>query len=81
MRIDDDLLRELRERAKQQKVSLGQAVNEALRKGLASRPVRRRQYREQLASLGSPTVNLDKALSLAAAHEDVEVIRKLELRK
>jgi hypothetical protein len=37
--------------------------------------------RRRLLSLGAPRMNLDKALSLAAAEEEAEVTRKLLARK
>ena len=44
-----------------------------------SRP--RRRYREDVADLGEPHVNLDRALAIAARLEDDETLRKLEQRK
>ena len=81
LRIDDDLLRELRQRAEAQKVPLTKLVNQALRQALASRPAKRVAYREKVHSMGTPKVNLDKALAIAAAMEDEEVARKLAVRK
>ncbi len=50
---------------------------------LASREPRRprRRYREQTQAMGAPSVRLDKALALAAALEDEEIVRKMKLRK
>lgn len=85
LRIDDDLLRELKELAHQQNVSLGELVNRTIRQGLkvSGRQVatRRRPYREQVFSLGEPRVPLDKALALAASLEDLEVSEKMARRK
>ena len=47
----------------------------------ASTSRRRRRYREEVADLGEPRVNLDRALALAARLEDEETLRKLEQRK
>lgn len=83
VRIEDDLLGELRERAEREKVSLTRKLNEVLRTGLKSggpRPPRRR-YREKTLSLGTPRIDLRKALGVAAALEDEEVLRKAMLRK
>lgn len=41
------------------------------------RTPRREPYREDVADLGEPRVDLDKALALAARLEDEETIRKL----
>jgi len=60
-------------------------VNETLYAGLdakkSARPACR--YRVKPASLGNPLpgINLDKALQLSDSLEDVEIARKLELRK
>ena len=82
--IADDILREMKARAHEAGVSLTRVANDVLRAGLdhragASRP--RRRYREEVADLGEPRVNLDRALVLAAQLEDEETLRKLEQRK
>jgi hypothetical protein len=82
--IPDDLLRDLRALARSQKSTLTDAANKVLRAGLAAldEPDRRRsRFREQPTDLGAPTIDLTKALSLAAQLEDEEVVRKLQLRK
>lgn len=84
MRIEDDLLEEIRQRAERDKVSLTRVLNDALRAGLKagrSVPARRRRYREKTFALGSPRVDLRKALAVAAALEDEEILRKSMLRK
>lgn len=74
LRIDDDLLCELRRRAEAQKVTLTKLVNEFLRLGLASKPA---VYHEKVHSMGAASVDLDKALSIASTLEDEEVNRKI----
>ena len=81
VRIDDDLLRQLRERAQSQEVSLTDTVNQVIRQGLSSEPAKRRVFRQKTYSLGQPKVNLDKALALAAELEDEEIIRKMAAGK
>ena len=85
LRIDDDLLRELKERAEREKVPLTDLVNRVIRRGLEPTSKRgmkpRRPYREQVFSLGAPRVPLDKALALAAAMEDAESLEELARRK
>lgn len=84
VRIDDSLLRELKEFAQREGLSLTKLLNRVLRRGMnglkgegkASRP-----YREKTFSIGQPAVNLDKALTLAASLEDDEVREKLDRRK
>jgi predicted transcriptional regulator len=84
IRIDDELLGKLKEEARKQKLSLTRVLDRTLRAGMHASPSprrSRRRYREQTFRMGVPTVALDKALSLAAALEDKEIIRKMMLRK
>jgi hypothetical protein len=82
--LDRDLDHALRQEARRSGRPLKRVVNETLRAGLAARraPAGRR-YRLKPVSLGgvSPGADLDKALRMAEALEDVEIARKLELRK
>jgi len=83
VRIDDDLMEELRSQARETRVSLTRMLNRTLRRGLRASTERDREtpYREQPVAMGSPRVDLDKALTLAALLEDEEILRKLMLRK
>jgi hypothetical protein len=82
LRIDDDLLAELKRRARAQRLSLTELTNRVLRLALrGGAPGPRRRYREKTASMGRPAMNLDKALAHAAALEDRAVADKLALRK
>ena len=84
VRIDDDLLLELKEHSRQESLSLTTLVNRLLRRGLqASKQDRQptRRFRERAVSMGRPTIDLDKALAVASGLEDEEVLRKLSLRK
>ena len=84
MRIDDDLLLELKESSQQESLSLTALVNRLLRRGLqASRGDQRptRRYRERAVSMGRSTVDLDKAMAVASGLEAEELLRKLSLRK
>ena len=84
VRIDDDLMLELKARAHADSMSLTRMLNRTLRAGLA-RPTfdgpRTKRFKQKTVSMGRPTVDLDKALALAARLEDEEIIRKLALRK
>lgn len=57
-----------------------QAVNEAMRQGLAPRSATG-EFRTTTYAMGESTVPIDKAMRLAAELEDEEIIRKLALRK
>jgi hypothetical protein len=83
--IDDQIARTLKALAHRSGKPFKQVLNETLRAGLAAReiPTRARPYRLRPAALGGvlPGIDLTKALRLAAALEDEELARKLELRK
>ena len=84
VRIDDDLLKELKQRAALEKLSFTRMLNRTLRQGLyslASDGTKRRPYQEQPVSMGKPRIDTVKSLSLAARLEDDEVARELQLRK
>lgn len=69
--------RDMRERGVPFKV----AVNDAIRAGLAPATRAARPFRTAAADLGTPAVNLDRALQLAADLEDDEALRKMRLGK
>jgi hypothetical protein len=84
VRIDDDLLRELKEAANREKTSLNRMVNSTLRRGLEAsgrEQKRKAPYREKTYAMGRPCFDLDHALSLAAALEDEQIVAKLAARK
>lgn len=59
-------------------IGFKQAVNEALRAGLAGD---RAPFRQQTMQLGRPNVDLDRALRLAGELEDEALVDKLSMRK
>lgn len=82
--IDDNLLRELRKKAKDDDSSLKEVVNKALSTGLREmdRPKPSKPYKCKTFSLGYPPhADLDRALDLAEHLESEEIARKLSLRK
>jgi hypothetical protein len=84
VRIDDDLMMELKERARRENVSQTRMLNRLLREGIkASRGGRAKKslYQETTVAMGTPRVDLDKALALAADFDDEEMLRKMALRK
>jgi hypothetical protein len=84
IRVDDEILEQLKARARKENVSLARVLNRVLKAGLQAGGAPRRKrppYREQTHDMGEPRVALDKALALAAALEDEEIIRELALRK
>lgn len=84
VRIDDNLLVELRDRARSESVSLTRMLNRTLRVGLTAtrkQAENRRPFKQNTFRMGAPRVGIDKALALAAALEDEEITRKMSLRK
>ena len=83
--IDSDLIAELKRRGLREGLSLRKVLNTALRRGLTIPSSRtQRRYRCPAFSMGNPRgakVDLNKALALAGALEDLETVRKLEMRK
>ena len=74
----------IRKKAEETGISLKDAVNLALRRGVEAigRPATGRSFSCRTYSLGHPpSVDLDRALDLAERLEDEEIARKLELRK
>ena len=82
--IDDDLVRELREKAYKTASPFKEVVNKAIRAGLEhlDKPTQIKPYKCKAHSLGyPPSADLDHALNLAARLESEEISRKLSLRK
>lgn len=80
VRIDDDLLSDLKDVAKKEKISLTKAFNKVLDAGLRSKvstAKSRSPYRVRAVSMGKPLLDLTKANQLAAELEDEETIRNL----
>jgi hypothetical protein len=79
--LDDDLAAKLKEIARERDISFKEAVNTVIRAGFAREKsggrFKQRTHRLDLR----PGVDIDQALQLAAAIEDEEIVRKLELRK
>ena len=80
--IDPDLAARLRAITHERDISLKEAINEALRAGLTPSAGAARRYKVRARPMRLRRgIDLDKALSIASAAEDEEIVRKLELRK
>ncbi len=77
LRIDDDLLRELKSRAADEGLSLSDVVNLVLRQGVATPRRPRRPFKQKTRDLGRPAFDITKANSLAADLEDEGILRKV----
>jgi hypothetical protein len=80
--LDADVAAKLKQAAGERGISFKEALNDNVRRGLASEEVSPRPYRIRTRPLGvKPGINLDKAVALAGQLEDSEVVRELALRK
>ena len=72
--LDDDVAEALDRIVRERGVSFKEAVNSAIRAGLATDKAVSRPYRMPTSNLGPvrPGINLDKALQLAAELEDAD---------
>lgn len=80
--LDPDVAAKLKAVARERGISFKQALNRAVRAGLG-RPRRgARGFTQYSQPMGlRPGFSLDKALQLAGALEDEEIVRRLERRK
>ena len=81
--LDPDVERLIRTAMRERGTSFKQALNQAVRDGLSvkARPPRRK-FVQQTYDMGAPQLfRWDKALAVADAMEDEEILRKLSLNK
>lgn len=79
--LDSDVAAALQRAARERGASFKAVLNDAVRRGLSTETVSR-VYRTPSRDMGlRPEFDIDKALTLAAADEDAEILRKLALRK
>jgi hypothetical protein len=78
--LDPDTAALIRRRMRERGVSFKQALNDAIREGLTAGDARP-PFRTRTARMGTPTVNLDRALQLAGDMEDEELVRKIRMGK
>ena len=80
--LDPDVMEELKGIARERNLSFKDAINDALRAGLAAKRGTGKPYKLPSRPMGlRPGIDLTKALQMAADLEDEEIIRKLELGK
>lgn len=79
--IDDDIAHEIKRLMRERGSGFKAIVNELLRRGLRATEAPE-PFATPTFEMGvRPGIDLDRALSLVAELEDMEVARKLELRK
>ena len=85
VRLDDDLLQALKERAHREATSVTKLINQAIRDWLAGRTVvaaaKRKPFRQRTFDTGVPLFDVTQANALAAQLEDEEIIAKLRQGK
>jgi hypothetical protein len=80
--LDPDVELLLKNALRESDMTFKEAVNQALRAGLKGRPRKRTRFHQRTFSLGTGQASpWDKALDMASAIEDEELIRKMALRK
>ena len=79
--LDDDVAARLVRIQRERGISFKEAVNATLRAGLEGTTGPRTYHLPTYRMGVRPGIDLDRALQLAAALEDEEIARKLELRK
>jgi hypothetical protein len=77
--LEPDVHALVRKLMRERGIGFKEAVNVAIRTGLA--PAESEPSRTPTFDLGEPAIPVDKALQLAGALEDEELVRKLALRK
>lgn len=79
--LDPDVVAALQRAARERGASFKAVLNDAVRRGLGGRAAQCR-YRTPSRDMGLRAgFGIDKALTLVAADEDAEILRKLALRK
>lgn len=82
MTLEPDVQALLEAMMRERGVSFKEALNTAVRAGLARPKQRARPFKQKTFSMGwDPSFRWDKALAMAAAMEDEEIVRKMSLRK
>lgn len=72
--LDADTEQIVRRRMREHGVSFKEAINEAIRAGVQDTAA---PFRTETASMGRSSVNLDRALQVAADLEDDELVRRM----
>lgn len=79
--LDPDVVAKLKARMREKGVSFKEAINTAIRNGLAEGGKQRKPFHQKSYNMGTPTISLRKALQVAARLEDEEIVRDLTIRK
>lgn len=74
--LDADTEQIVRRRMRERNLSFKEALNDAIRSGVAAE-AGREPFQTETASMGESRVNLDRALQAAAELEDDELLRRM----
>ena len=77
--LDPDAYALVRKLMRERGITFKEAVNQAIRQGLA--PKRRRRVSFPTYDMGEPRIELTKALQLAGELEDEEILRKMAMAR
>jgi len=75
--LEPDAEQIIHRRMRERGVSFKQALNDTIRESSRTHAASSKPFRTKTASLGTTAVSLDRALQLAGALEDDELVRKL----
>lgn len=75
MTLEPDVADAVKALMREREIGFKEALNRLVRQG--ARPRSARQFKTSTFELGRPAVDLDKALALAAALEDEEMLAKV----
>ena len=83
VRLDEHLLRQLKERAHREGISMSQLFNTAIREWLRlpKKPGKRQPFVQRTHAMGPPRIDLTHTNAAIDALEDEEIIRKMGLGK
>ncbi len=77
--LDPDTEATVRRLMAERGVSFKRALNDAIRAG--GQPHRPEPFRTRTRAMGSPAIDLDRAMQIAAGDEDEELVRRLRVGK
>ena len=79
--IDDDLLRQLKERAASANTSVTRCLNDVIREGLRAKPKKRKPWVQKTYNMGPPLIDITHTNALLDEWDTEEAIRKMSLGK
>jgi hypothetical protein len=79
VRIDEHLMRQLKERAQREKISLTRCINQVLQQGLlaGNKPRKRKRFVQKTYNMGQPLIDLTHTNAVIDELEAQEFLRKM----